>query len=39
LREQATIVWRNAELKKAYDTALSRRQTANTQAAAAASAN
>jgi peptidyl-prolyl cis-trans isomerase SurA len=38
LREQATIVWRNAELKKAYDTALSRRQAATTQAAAAAPA-
>lgn len=39
LREQATIVWRNAELKKAYDTALSRRQAASTQAATAAPAN
>jgi peptidyl-prolyl cis-trans isomerase SurA len=35
LREQATIVWRNTELQKAYDTALSRRQAASTQAAPA----
>jgi peptidyl-prolyl cis-trans isomerase SurA len=27
LREQATITWRNDELKKAYDTALARRRT------------
>ena len=27
LREQATITWRNDELKKAYDTALARRHT------------
>jgi parvulin-like peptidyl-prolyl isomerase len=38
LREQATIVWRNTELQKAYDTALSRRQAASTQAVAAAPA-
>jgi peptidyl-prolyl cis-trans isomerase SurA len=38
LREQATITWRNAELQKAYETALSRRHdadTANSQASAA----
>lgn len=28
LREQATITWRNAELEKAYDTALARRRQA-----------
>ena len=28
LREQATITWRNAELQKAYDTALARRRQA-----------
>jgi peptidyl-prolyl cis-trans isomerase SurA len=40
LREQATIVWRNTELKKAYETALSRRQAASpSQAAAPAPAN
>lgn len=38
LREQATIVWRNTELQKAYDAALSRRQAASTQAVAAAPA-
>ena len=39
LREQATITWRNAELEKAYDTALARRRqaaaAANPQASAA----
>jgi parvulin-like peptidyl-prolyl isomerase len=37
LREQATITWRNAELRKAYDTALARRhqQSGETQTAAA----
>jgi parvulin-like peptidyl-prolyl isomerase len=30
LREQATITWRNTELKKAYDTALERRRQAST---------
>jgi peptidyl-prolyl cis-trans isomerase SurA len=29
LREQATITWRNAELEKAYDTALARRRGAS----------
>jgi parvulin-like peptidyl-prolyl isomerase len=38
LREQATITWRNDELKKAYETALERRRqttAANSQAASA----
>jgi parvulin-like peptidyl-prolyl isomerase len=34
LREQATIVWRNTELQKAYETALERRQAANKSEAA-----
>ena len=32
LREQATITWRNDELKKAYDTALARRRQASASA-------
>jgi parvulin-like peptidyl-prolyl isomerase len=32
LREQATITWRNDELKKAYDTALARRRQASVSA-------
>jgi peptidyl-prolyl cis-trans isomerase SurA len=34
LREQATIVWRNAELEKAYKLALEKRQTAGAKPAA-----
>jgi peptidyl-prolyl cis-trans isomerase SurA len=36
LREQATITWRNDELKKAYDTALARRRQTSATAAASA---
>lgn len=38
LREQATITWRNDELKKAYDLGLSRRRQAHTAAGTAAQA-
>src|SRR4029078_8432960 len=38
LREQATITWRNDELKKAYETALERRRQAGTANAPGASA-
>jgi len=38
LREQATITWRNDELKKAYDTALARRHQQSESTAQAASA-
>jgi peptidyl-prolyl cis-trans isomerase SurA len=39
LREQATITWRNDELKKAYETALERRRQAAAANAQASSAN
>jgi hypothetical protein len=39
LREQATITWRNDELKKAYETALDRRRQAAAANAQASSAN
>jgi parvulin-like peptidyl-prolyl isomerase len=39
LREQATITWRNSELEKAYQTALTRRRQAADTTAPAATAN
>jgi parvulin-like peptidyl-prolyl isomerase len=39
LREQATITWRNDELKKAYETALSRRRQVSGSSAQASAAN
>jgi len=39
LREQATITWRNDELKKAYDAALSKRRQASASSPQASAAN
>ena len=39
LREQATITWRNDELKKAYETALQRRRQAAAPDSQASTAN
>jgi peptidyl-prolyl cis-trans isomerase SurA len=39
LREQATITWRNDELKKAYETALTRRREASTSNAQSTTTN
>jgi parvulin-like peptidyl-prolyl isomerase len=39
LREQATITWRNAELEKAYETALARRRSASGSSAQTSTTN
>ena len=39
LRDQATITWRNDELKKAYETALAKRKEAGSQPSSSQAAN